>query len=90
MSRRFSIVWKSLFLQGFVGPSTVYSEAALVFSSFCEGKAQQITASGVVAMEKAGIRMGTSQIEVPPSQFFGFDRIDRNLSDNQMLINVIN
>ena len=34
--------------------------------------------------------MGTSQIEVPPSQFFGFDRIDRNLSDNQMLINVIN
>ena len=34
--------------------------------------------------------MGTSQIEVPPSQFFGFDRIDRNLSDNQLLINVVN
>ena len=38
--------------QGVVGPSTVYSEATLVFSSFCEGRAQQITASGVIAMEK--------------------------------------
>lgn len=27
---------------------------------------------------KAGTRMGTSQLEVPPSQFFGFDRIDRS------------
>ena len=31
--------------------------------------------------------MGTSQIEVPPSQFFGFDRIDRNLSDNHANVN---
>ena len=29
-----------------------HSEATLVFSSFCEGRAQQITASGVIAMEK--------------------------------------
>ena len=38
--------------KGVVGPSTVYSEATLVFGSFCEGRAQQITTSGVIAMEK--------------------------------------
>ena len=41
--------------KGVVGPSTVYSEATLVFSSFCEGRAQQITASGVIAMEKVRV-----------------------------------
>ena len=41
--------------QGVVGPSIVYSEATLVFSSFCEGRAQQITASGVIAMEKVRV-----------------------------------
>ena len=37
---------------GVVSSSAVYSEAPLILSSFCEGKAQQITASGVTAMEK--------------------------------------
>ena len=41
--------------QGVVGPSTVYSETTLVFSSFCEGRAQQITASGVIAKEKVRV-----------------------------------
>ena len=41
--------------QGVLGPGTTYSEATLVFSSFCERKAQQITASGVVAMEKVRV-----------------------------------
>ena len=35
-----------------MGPSTVYSEATLVFGSFCKGSAQQITTSGVIAVEK--------------------------------------
>ena len=30
----------------------MYSEATLVFGSFCEGRVQQITASGVIAMKK--------------------------------------
>ena len=34
---------------------TVYSEATLVFGSFCEGRAQQITTSGVIAMEKVRV-----------------------------------
>ena len=37
---------------GVISSSTVYSEAPLVFSSFCEGRAQQITASGVIVMVK--------------------------------------
>ena len=41
--------------QGVVGPNTVYSEATLVFSSFCKGRAQQIRASGVIAMEKVRV-----------------------------------
>ena len=41
--------------KGVVGQCTVYSEAILVFSSFCEGRAQQITASGVIAMEKVPV-----------------------------------
>ena len=43
--------------QGVVGPSTVYSEATLVFSSFCEGRAQQITASGVIAIRVDKVRV---------------------------------
>ena len=38
-----------------MGPSTVYSEATLVFGSFYEGRAQQITTSGVIAMEKVRV-----------------------------------
>ena len=38
------------FGKGVVGPSTVYFEATSVFSGFCEGRAQQIPASGVIAM----------------------------------------
>ena len=41
--------------KGGVGLSTLYSEAPLIFSSFCEGRAQQITASGVIAMEKVRV-----------------------------------
>ena len=60
---RFSLILNSLRVstcandswQGVVGPSTVYSEATLVFSSFCEGRAQQITAFGVIAMEKVRV-----------------------------------
>ena len=37
---------------GVVSSSAVYSEAFLILSSFCEGRAQQITASGVIAMVK--------------------------------------
>ena len=37
---------------GVVSSSAVYSEAPLILSSFCEGRAQQITDSGVTAMEK--------------------------------------
>ena len=33
---------------GVVGSSAVYSEAPLILSGFCEGRAQQITASGVI------------------------------------------
>ena len=40
---------------GVVSLSAVYSEAPLILSSFCEGKAQQITASGVIAMEKVRV-----------------------------------
>ena len=40
---------------GVVSSSAVYSEAALILSSFCEGRAQQITASGVIAMEKVRV-----------------------------------
>ena len=35
-----------------VSSSAVYSEAPLILVSFCEGRARQITASGVTAMEK--------------------------------------
>ena len=60
---RFSLILNSLRVstcandswQGVVGPSTVYSEATLVLSSFCEGRAQQITAPGVIAMEKVRV-----------------------------------
>ena len=38
-----------------VSLSAVYSEAPLILSSFCEGRAQQIRASGVVAMEKVRV-----------------------------------
>ena len=39
---------------GVVSSSAVYSEAPLILNSFCKGRAQQITASGVTvtAMEK--------------------------------------
>ena len=57
--------------QGVVGPSTVYSEATLVFSSFCE-------------------EWGQVKLRFCLLSSLFFDRIDRNLSDNQMLINVIN
>ena len=40
---------------GVVSSSTVYSEAPLILSSFCEGRAQQITASGVIAMKKVRV-----------------------------------
>ena len=36
--------------QSVVRASTVYSKAFVVLGSFCERRAQQITASGVVAM----------------------------------------
>ena len=37
---------------GVVSSSAVYSEAPLILSSFCKGRAQQITASGVISMVK--------------------------------------
>ena len=37
---------------GVASSSAVYSEAPLILSSFCEGRAQQIAASGVMAMVK--------------------------------------
>ena len=37
---------------GVVSSSAVYSEAPLILISFFEGRAQQITASGVIAMVK--------------------------------------
>ena len=37
---------------GAVSSSAVYSEAPVTLSSFCEGRAQQITASGVIGMVK--------------------------------------
>ena len=40
---------------GVVSSSAVYSEAPLILSSFCEGRAQQITASGVIAMVKVRV-----------------------------------
>ena len=40
---------------GIVSSSAVYSEAPLILGSFCEGKAQQITASSVIAMEKVRV-----------------------------------
>ena len=40
---------------GVVSSSAVYSEAALILSSYCEGRAQQITASDVIAMEKVRV-----------------------------------
>ena len=40
---------------GVVSSSAVYSEAPLILGSFCEGRAQQITASGVIAMEKGSV-----------------------------------
>ena len=40
---------------GVVSLSAVYSEATLILSSFCKGRAQQITASDVVAMEKVWV-----------------------------------
>ena len=38
-----------------MGPSTVYSEATLEFSSFCEGRAQRILAFGIIAMGKVRV-----------------------------------
>ena len=40
---------------GVVSSSAVYSEAPLILSSVCEGRAQQITASGVIAMVKVRV-----------------------------------
>ena len=40
---------------GVVSLSAVYSDASLILSSFCEGRAQQIMASGVIAMEKVHV-----------------------------------
>ena len=40
---------------GVVSSSAVYSEAPQILSSFCEGRAQLITASGVIAMEKVRV-----------------------------------
>ena len=40
---------------GVVSSSAVYSEAPLILSSFCKGRAQQITASVVTAMEKVRV-----------------------------------
>ena len=40
---------------GVVSSNAVYSEALLILSSFCEGRAQQITASGVIAMVKVRV-----------------------------------
>ena len=40
---------------GDVSSSAVYSEAPLILSSFCEERAQQITASDVIAMEKVRV-----------------------------------
>ena len=40
---------------GIVSSSAVFSEAPLILSSFCEGRAQQIKASGVIAMEKVRV-----------------------------------
>ena len=40
---------------GVESSSAVYSEAPLILSIFCEGRAQQITASGVIAMEKVRV-----------------------------------
>ena len=40
---------------GVVSSSAVFSEAPLILSSFCEGRAQQITASDVIAMEKVRV-----------------------------------
>ena len=36
--------------QSVVRASTIYSKASLVLSSFCKTRAQQITASGIVAL----------------------------------------
>ena len=40
---------------GVVSSSAVYSEATLILSSCCEGRAQQIAASDVIAMEKVRV-----------------------------------
>ena len=40
---------------GVVRSRAVYSEAPLILSSFCEGRAQQIMASGVIALEKVHV-----------------------------------
>ena len=48
---------------GVVSSSAVYSEAPLILSSFCEGRAQQITASGVTAMEKVRCLNSESKYE---------------------------
>ena len=40
---------------GVVRSSAVYSEAALILSSYCEGRARQITAFDVIAMEKVRV-----------------------------------
>ena len=40
---------------GVVSSSAVYSEAPQILSSFCEGRAQQITTSDVIAMEKVRV-----------------------------------
>ena len=50
---------------GVVSSSAVYSEATLILSSFCEGRAQQITTSDVihVAMEKCPCLNSESKYE---------------------------
>ena len=48
---------------GVVSSSAVYSEAPLILSSFCEGRAQQITASGVIAMKKCACLNSESKYE---------------------------
>ena len=37
---------------GVVSSSAIYSEAPLILSSFCDGREEQIMASGVITMEK--------------------------------------
>ena len=45
-----NVSWK-----GVESLSAIYSEASLILNSFCGGRAQQIMASGVMAMEKVRV-----------------------------------